>query len=80
VDNFLRFENRHTGEILRLRRVRVAEGQIVLTIDGSLPPRRSGPPVHLDRYLQALFVVFNANVSGRPSIFYRAHVLWRHRH
>lgn len=42
MDNFLRLENRHTGEILRLRRVRVAEGQIVLTIDGSLSPRRSG--------------------------------------
>jgi hypothetical protein len=142
VDRFLRLENRHTGEILRLRRVRDAEGQIVLTIDGSLPPRMSGPPVHvhfhqreeggvkagslgarvgneqifvpaggtavfqagvahtwwnagedlleisgraipavdLDRYLQALFAVLNAGVSGRPSIFYLAHVLWRHRH
>ncbi len=141
VDNFLRLENRHTGEILRLRRVRDGEGQIVLTIDGSLPPRMSGPPVHvhfhqreeggvkagtfgarvgnekivvpaggtavfpagvihtwwnagedllelsgraipavdLDRYLQALFAVLNASVSGRPSIFYLAHVLWRHR-
>jgi quercetin dioxygenase-like cupin family protein len=40
-------ENRHTGEILRLRRVRDAEGQTVLTIEGSLPPRMSGPPPHV---------------------------------
>jgi hypothetical protein len=125
-----------------MRRVRDAEGRIVLSIDGSLPPRMSGPPVHvhflqreegtvkagslgarvgnekilvpagesavfpagvvhtwwnagedllqfsgraipavdLDRYLQALFAVLNAGASGRPSIFYLAHVLWRHRH
>ena len=141
MDNFLRLENRHTGEILRIRRVRDATGQTVLTIDGSLPPRMSGPPVHvqfqqreegavkagslgarvgnekivvptggtavfpagvvhtwwnageellefsgraipavdLDRYLQALFAVLNATASGRPSIFYLAHVVWRHR-
>jgi quercetin dioxygenase-like cupin family protein len=142
VDSFLRLENRHTGEILRMRRVRDAEGQVALTIHGSLPPRMSGPPLHvhfhqreeghvkagslgarignekivvpaegtavfpagvvhtwwnagedllelsgraipavdLDRYLQALFAVLNASQSGRPSIFYLAHVLWRHRH
>jgi quercetin dioxygenase-like cupin family protein len=142
VENFLSLENRHTGEVLRMRRVRDAEGQTVLTIDGTLPPRMSGPPLHvhfhqreegivkagslgaqignekvvvrtggtsvfpagvvhswwnagddrlelsgravpavdLDRYLQALFAVLNASPSGRPSIFYLAHVLWRHRH
>lgn len=142
MDDFLRLENRHTGEILRIRRVRDAGGQIVLTIEGSLPPGKSGPPVHvhleqreegvvkagslgarianekvvvtaggsavfpagvvhtwwnagedllelsgrvvpavdLDYYLQALFAVLNASSSGRPSIFYLAHVLWRHRH
>jgi len=142
VDNFLRLENRHTGEILRMRRVRDAGGQIALAIDGSLPARMSGPPLHvhfhqreegtvkagtlgaqigrekivvptggsgafpagvvhswwnagddllelrgqatpagdLDRYLQALFAVLNASPSGKPSIFYIAHVLWRHRH
>ena len=37
------------------------------------------PAVDLDRFLQALFAVLNASVSGRPSIFYLAHVLWRHR-
>ena len=142
MDNFLRLENRHTGEILHMRRMRDTDGQIVLTIEGSLPPRMSGPPLHvhfhqreegavnagslgarignekivvsvggtavfpagvvhnwwnagenllelsgrvvpavdLDQYLQALFAVLNASVSGRPSIFYLAHVLWRHRH
>jgi hypothetical protein len=47
VDNFLRLKNRHTGEILRMRRVHDPEGQIALTLDGSLPPRASGPPLHV---------------------------------
>ncbi|MBZ5659463.1 MAG: cupin domain-containing protein [Acidobacteriia bacterium] len=141
MENFLRLESRHTGEILRLRRERTAEGQTVLLIDGSLPLRASGPPLHvhfqlreegtvkagtlgaqigrrkivakagesaafppgvvhkwwnagedllefsgratpagdLDRYLQGIFAVLNASEMGRPSIFYIAHVLWRHR-
>jgi quercetin dioxygenase-like cupin family protein len=142
VDSYLHLENRRTGETLRMRRVRDAEGQIILVIDGSLPPGTSGPPPHihfhqreevsvkagslgarigketirvaaggtavfpggtvhawwnagddllemsgraipavdLDSYLQALFAVLNASPSGRPSIFYIAHVQWRHRH
>ena len=142
MDSFLQLENRRTREILRMRRVRDAEGQTILAVEGSLPPRASGPPPHihfhlreevavkagslgarvgkekivvpaggtavfpsgvihawwnagddllelggraipagdLDRYLQALFAVLNASSSGRPSIFYLAHVLWRHRH
>jgi mannose-6-phosphate isomerase-like protein (cupin superfamily) len=142
VDNFLQLELRHTGEILRMRRVRDSEGQTILALDGSLPPRADGPPLHihfhqreegivkagtlgaqvgteriivptggtavlpagvvhkwwnagddllelsgrtipagdLDRYLQAIFAVLNASPSGRPSIFYIAHVAWRHRH
>lgn len=141
MDSVLKLENRHTGEILRMRRRSDVSGQVVLMIEGSLPPRMSGPPVHvhfhqqeegsvkagllgarvgnekiavrtgesavfppgvahswwnagddlleltgqaipavdLDRYLQALFAVLNASASGRPSIFYLAHVLWRHR-
>ena len=142
MKNLLQLENRKTGERLRIGRVRDAEGQTILTIDGSLPPRKSGPPLHvhfhqreegvvkagslgakigkatvvvpaggaavfpagvahqwwnagddvlelsgrvipagdLDCFLQALFAVLNASPSGRPSIFYLAHVLWRHRH
>jgi quercetin dioxygenase-like cupin family protein len=141
VDNFLKLELRHTGEILRMRRVRDGQGQIILALDGSLPPGSSGPPLHvhfleseeitvkagtlgalvgkekivvpagetavlpagvrhrwwnagddllensgqavpavdLDRYLQALFAVLNSSPGGRPSLFYLAHVLWRHR-
>ena len=47
MDNFLRLENRHTGEVLVMRRMRDAQGQIVLTLDGSLPPGTSGPPLHV---------------------------------
>lgn len=37
------------------------------------------PAVDLARFLQALFAVLNASSNSRPSIFYLAHVLWRHR-
>jgi hypothetical protein len=36
-----------TGEILRMRRVRDAGGQVILTLDGSLPPHAEGPPPHI---------------------------------
>jgi quercetin dioxygenase-like cupin family protein len=38
------------------------------------------PLVDFDRYLQAVFSVLNSSPSGKPSIFYFAHVVWRHRH
>lgn len=141
MGSVLRLENRHTGETLRMRRERDASGQVILIIEGSLPPRRNGPPPHvhfqqreegtvqagtlglrigkntaivqtggnaafpagvvhswwnageallefsgrvvpavdLDQFLQALFDLLNASASDRPSIFYLAHVLWRHR-
>ena len=141
MDSFLRIENRHTGETLRMRRQHDASCQIILIIEGSLPPGNNGPPPHihfqeqeeggvqagtlgarignqtlvvhtggnaafpagvvhswwnagetvlefngrvvpavdLDQFLQALFAVLNAGAT-RPSIFYLAHVLWRHRH
>jgi hypothetical protein len=41
---------------------------------------RAVPAADLDRSLQAVFEVLNASPSGRPSLFYLAHVLWRHRH
>lgn len=137
----LNLQNRHTGETLRIRRERDVSGQVILIIEGSLPPRCDGPPPHvhlqereegrvqagtlgariggqtlvvqaggnaafpagivhcwwnagetvlefngrvvpavdLDQFLQALFSVLNASASRRPSIFYLAHVLWRHR-
>jgi len=135
-------QNRHTGEVLRIRRIRDADGRLILALEGSLPPGTNGPPPHihflereegvvqsgtlgakcgdenltlttggqavfpagtvhswwnagndvlefngravpavdLDRYLQGLFAVLNASDSGRPSLFYLAHVVWRHRH
>jgi mannose-6-phosphate isomerase-like protein (cupin superfamily) len=141
VGEFLTITNRHTGEILQMHRVRDASGQVVLMLEGSLPPHSDGPPLHvhlrereqgyvaagtlgaivggkeitaktgesvdlpagiphrwwnagetllefngravpvvdLDRYLQAIFAVLNASTSGRPSLFYMAHILRRHR-
>jgi hypothetical protein len=142
MDSILTIENRHTGETLRMRRQHDASGQIILIMEGSLPPGTKGPPPHihfhereeggvqagtlgarignqtlvvqtggnaafppgdghsswnagetvlefkgrvvpavdLDQFLQALFAVLNAGAANRPSIFYLAHVLWRHRH
>jgi mannose-6-phosphate isomerase-like protein (cupin superfamily) len=47
MDHCLSLENRHNGEILRMRRVHDAQGQIILILDGSMPPRTSGPPLHV---------------------------------
>lgn len=41
---------------------------------------RTTPAGDLDRFLQGLFAVLNAGPAGRPSIFFLAHVMWRHRH
>jgi len=141
MNGVLRLENRHTGETLRIRRERDLSGQVVLIVEGTLPPGSKGPPPHvhfrereegrvqagtlgariggqttivqtggnalfpagvvhswwnagetllqfngrvvpavdLDQFLQALFAVLNASATDRPSIFYLAHVLWRHR-
>ena len=43
---FLTLEHRHTGEILRMRRVRGIDGQTVLILEGSMPPGTSRPPLH----------------------------------
>ena len=47
MDEWLRLENRRNGEILRMRRVRSAAGQVVLILEGTLPPRAIGPPLHV---------------------------------
>lgn len=124
-----------------MRRERDVSGQVILILEGSLPPGTHGPPPHvhllqreegvvqagtlgarigkqslvvqtggsaafpagvvhswwnagetllefngratpagdLDQFLQALFAVLNASATSRPSIFYLAHILWRHR-
>jgi len=57
VDHFLKLENRHTGEILRMRRVRDSEGRTILAVEGSLPARASGPPLHVHFHLREEGVV-----------------------
>lgn len=46
MNTHLCLENRHTGEWLRLRRIRGRDGD-VLEIEGGVPPRGEGPPLHL---------------------------------
>ena len=65
MHNFLALENRHTGENLRMRRVRDAEGQAVLTIDGSLPPRASGPPPHVHFHVREEGIVKAGSLGAR---------------
>ena len=45
VNNFVTIQNRHTGEILRLSRVRDAHGQIVLNLDGPCRHEQAARPV-----------------------------------
>jgi quercetin dioxygenase-like cupin family protein len=42
----LRLENRHTGEVLIMRRVRSGD-QVLLELESSLPPGGEGPPLHV---------------------------------
>ncbi len=42
----LRLENRHTGEVLELRR-RLRNGEVTLELRGTLPPHQDGPPLHI---------------------------------
>ena len=42
----LRLENRHTGEVLELRRQK-RNGEVVLELRGILPAHREGPPLHI---------------------------------
>lgn len=44
--DYLRLENRHTGEVLELRRRR-ENGEVILELRGTLPPHREGPPLHI---------------------------------
>lgn len=43
---YLRLENRHTGEVLELRR-RSENGAVTLELRGTLPPHQVGPPLHI---------------------------------
>ncbi len=50
MNRHLTLRNRHTGEVLRMNRVCDAQGQIVLNLEGSLPPHSEGPPLHVHFY------------------------------
>lgn len=64
----LRLENRHTGEVLELRRLR-QDGELVLEIRGTLPARREGPPMHIhhaeDEEGRVTAGTLSADVGGR---------------
>jgi hypothetical protein len=45
-DETINLENRHTGEILALRRVKRGD-EIWLELKGSLPAHSQGPPMHV---------------------------------
>jgi mannose-6-phosphate isomerase-like protein (cupin superfamily) len=65
---FLRLENRHTGEVLTIRR-QCIDGKIVLHLRGSLPPHRDGPPMHVhyveDEEGRVVSGRLSASVGGR---------------
>ena len=63
MDDCLSLKNRHTGEILRMRRLRDAQGQIILKIDGSLPSGAKGPPLHV-HILEHEEVIVRAGTLG----------------
>jgi mannose-6-phosphate isomerase-like protein (cupin superfamily) len=63
MDTHLLLENRHTGESLRLRRVREGD-QVVLEIEGGLPPHREGPPLHIHVGQREEGVVVRGRLSG----------------
>lgn len=66
--SWLRLENRHTGEILELRR-RQDGADAIIDLRGSLPPHREGPPLHIHHLEDEIGVVkagtLSALVAGR---------------
>ena len=77
--------------VLDGRRIRVGAGEMARFPAGSVHRWWNGgddtlvfegfakPVVDLDLYLQAVFEVLNSGSAERPSLFYMAHVVWRHR-
>jgi mannose-6-phosphate isomerase-like protein (cupin superfamily) len=64
----LTLQNRHTGEMLQLRRSR-RDGELCLELKGSVPPRGQGPPLHIhfkeDEELSVVTGVLGVEVDGR---------------
>jgi len=79
------------GAVLNGRRLRMAAGQNAQFPAGAAHrwwndgddtlvfEGYSYPLADLDRYLQAAFDILNSGPSGRPPLFYMAHLAWRHR-
>ncbi|HEY7285687.1 MAG TPA: cupin domain-containing protein [Vicinamibacterales bacterium] len=68
VPVWLTLSNRHTGEVLRLRRT-VSNGELCLELQGSLPAKQDGPPLHI-HYLEheegrVISGTLSAEVDGR---------------
>jgi quercetin dioxygenase-like cupin family protein len=63
MQNALQLDNRHTGETLRLRRVRV-RGEAVLEIEGGVPPKGEGPPLHIHLAQREEGMVLGGVLSG----------------
>lgn len=64
MDTHLQLAHRHTGEWLRLRRIRDG-GQVVLEMEGGLPPHGKGPPLHIHIGQREEGVVVSGVLSGR---------------
>ena len=68
MNDYLQIDNRHTGEWLRLRRVR-EHGVEVLELEGGVPPGGEGPPEHIHfGQVEEGFVVsgaLTASVDGK---------------
>jgi mannose-6-phosphate isomerase-like protein (cupin superfamily) len=64
----LRLANRHTGELLEIRR-EVRDGDAVFGLRGTLPAHRQGPPLHIhhleDEEGRILAGTLSAEVDGR---------------
>lgn len=46
MSEYSTIQNEHTGETLKMQRVRDASGAVYLTLEGSLPSGGKGPPLH----------------------------------
>ena len=68
---WLTIRNRHTGEELRLRRILLG-GELSLELQGSIPPREQGPPLHVHYHEHEEATVgsgaLTAEVDGRRMV------------
>jgi quercetin dioxygenase-like cupin family protein len=74
VTGALRLENRHTGEVIIMRRVHQGN-QVVLELEGHSPPKGEGPPLHVHVIEREELVVVSgvlSAVAGGASLKVRA--------